>query len=125
VETGLKRRWPKNLSVKNIEVIGSLNVNDIEYLSSIQGELILSLDCVAAENMYQLLERIGPLVKTLYIGDRYKSRRGIVYVRSDIIVERLLAACPNLEHFEFNTTRSVVQDDGYVLQPSAFKNYQW
>jgi hypothetical protein len=125
VESGLKRQWPKNLSVKYLEIIGTLNVNDIERLSTINSNLKLSLDCVSAENMYLLLELIGQLVKILFIEDMHKERRGVVYVKSDIILERILTACPNLEHFEFNTNRTVVQDDRYDLPPSAFKNYRW
>jgi hypothetical protein len=124
VESGLKRRWPKNLSVKRLEIVGSLNVNDIEYLSSIDFELELYMDCVEAEYMYQLLERIGHLVKTLTIENRFYDREDIGYARKDIIVERILTACPNLENFEFKTNRLVVQDDKYDLPPSYFKNYQ-
>jgi hypothetical protein len=125
VESGLMRRWPKNLSVTRLEIVGSLNVKDIEHLSSIDFELELNMDCIPAENMYQLLERIGHLVKTLTIGNIHKYRLNIGYTGSDeIIVERILTACPNLEHFEFKTDRKVIQDDKYDLLPSAFKNYQ-
>jgi hypothetical protein len=74
--------------------------------------------------MYQLLERIGQLVKTLVIGDMFQSRPTIGYIKSQIILERILAACPNLEHFEFSTSRAVVQDSRYDMPPSAFKNYR-
>jgi hypothetical protein len=127
VESGLKRRWPKNLSVTYLLIVGLLNVNDIEYLGSIDFKLELGMDCVAAENMYQLLERIGHLVKTLTIGNMYEDRQNIGYTRSDeIIVERILTACPNLENFEFKTNRPVVQDGKYDLPPSSsyFKQYQ-
>jgi hypothetical protein len=125
VESGLKTRWPKNLSVRRLDIIGFLNVNDIEYLSSIECELDLNLDCVAAEHMYQLLERIGQLVKTLTIGNIFDFRQDIMFIRTEIILERILAACPNLEHFELKTKRWVVLDDRYDLPPSAFKNYKW
>jgi hypothetical protein len=124
VESGLKKRWPKNLSVKRLEIVGSLNVKDIEYLSSINFELELYMDCVEAEYMYQLLERIGHFVKTLTIENKSDYRQNIGYARKEIIVERILTACPNLEHFEFKTDQFVVQDDKYDLQPSYFKNYQ-
>jgi hypothetical protein len=125
VESGLKTRWPKNLSVRRLDIIGFLTVNDIEYLSSIECELDLNLDCVAAEHMYQLLERIGQLVKTLTIGNIFDFRQDIMFIRTEIILERILAACPNLEHFELKTKRWVVLDDRYNLPPSAFKNYKW
>jgi hypothetical protein len=124
VESGLRRRWPKNLSVKRLEIVGSLNVNDIEYLSSIDFELELYMDCVEAEYMYQLLERIGHVVKTLTIDNRFDYREDIGYARKEVIVERILTACPNLEHFEFKTDRKVVTDNKYDLLPSAYKNYQ-
>jgi hypothetical protein len=125
VESGLKRRWPKNLSVTRLEIVGSLNVNVIEYLSSINFELELCMDCVAAESMYQLLERIGHVVKTLTIENTFGFRRNTGYTGEDnIIVERILTACPNLEHFENKTDRFVVQDDKYDLSPPAFKNYK-
>jgi hypothetical protein len=124
VESGLKRRWPKNLTVKRLEIVGSLNVNDIEYLSSIDFELELNMDCIPARNMYQLLERIGHFVKTLTIENKFDYRQNIGYARKEIIVEQILTACPNLEHFEFKTNRPVVQDDKYDLPPSCFKNYQ-
>jgi len=112
------------LSVKRLEIVGSLNVNDIEYLSSIDFELELYMDCVEAEYMYQLLQRIGHLVKTLTIENRFYDRGDIGYARKDIIVERILTACLNLEHFEFKTNRLVVQDDKYDLTPSYFKNFR-
>jgi hypothetical protein len=125
VESVLKKRWPKNLSVTRLEIVGSLNVNDIEYLSSIDFELNLNMDCVEAENMYQLLERIGHGVKTLAIKNKFGFRQNIGYTGEDnIIVERILTACPNLEHFEYKTARFVVTDDKYELLPSAFKNYK-
>jgi hypothetical protein len=104
--------------------LGSLSVNDIENLSSIECDLELDLNCVAAEHMYQLLERIGQYVKTLAIAEFCQKRPGVVYIKSEIIVERILAACPNLERFQFNSKRPVVQDDKYDLPPSAFKNYR-
>jgi hypothetical protein len=124
IVSGLKKRWPKNLSVRRLEIVGSLSPSDIENLSSIECNLELDLDCVAAEHMYQLLECIGQYVKTLIIGDMFQVRQSIEYIKSQIILERILAACPNLEHFEFNTCRAVVQDDRYDLPPSAFKNYK-
>jgi len=124
VQTGLMRRWPQNLSVRRLIVIGALSVQDIEYLGSIDCEFELHLDSVAAENMYQLLERIGHCVKTLVIKDWCQFRIDNVYIPSDIILERVLAACPNLEQFEFNTSRSVVQDSRHDMPPSAFKNYR-
>jgi hypothetical protein len=124
VESGLKRKWPRNLAVKRLELIGSLNVNDIERLSTINCELELDLDCVGAENMYLLLELKGSLVKTLVIGNTNNERRDVDYVKSEIILERILSACPKLENFEYKTSRTVVQDDEYDMQPSAFKNYQ-
>jgi len=125
VEGGLKRSWPKNLSVRSLEVNGSLSLSDIENLSSIECELKLNLDCVAADQMYQLLERIGQFVKVLDIGEMIcRIRSGIVYIKSEIILERILAACPNLESLGFNTRRMVVQDKKYNLPPSAFKNYK-
>jgi hypothetical protein len=124
IVSGLKRRWPKNLSVRRLEIIGSLSASDIENLSSIECELELDLDCVAAEHMYQLLERIGQFVKTLIIGNMFQVRPTVEYIKSQIILERILSACPNLEHFEFNTSRAVVQDSRYDMPPSAFKNYR-
>jgi hypothetical protein len=125
VESGLKNRWPKHLLVTRLEIVGSLNVNDIEYLSSIDFELELNMDCVEAENMYQLLERIGHVVKTLAIKNEFGFRQNIGYTGEDnIIVERILTACPNLEHFEYKTDRFLVQDDKYDMSPPAFKNYK-
>lgn len=124
VEKGLKKKWPKNLSVKHLEIIGSISQSDIVKLGTIECELNLTLDCVAAEQMYQLLERIGRLVKSLVIANMYKLRQGIVYIKTEMILERILSACPNLEHFEFATSRTVVPDDRYKLQPAAFKNYK-
>jgi hypothetical protein len=124
VESGLKRRWPKNLSVMRLEIVGSLNVKDIEYLSSINFELELYMDCVEAEYMYQLLERIGHFVKTLTIENKSDYRQNIGYARKEIVVERILTACPNLVHFEFKTDQFVVQDDKYDLPPSYFKNFR-
>jgi hypothetical protein len=72
VKGGLKRRWPKNLSVSGLEIVGWLSPSDIDYLGSIECELKLDMDCVAAENMYQLLERMGQYVKTLIIGKKYR-----------------------------------------------------
>ena len=112
------------MSVMRLEIVGSLNVKDIEYLSSINFELELYMDCVEAEYMYQLLERIGHGVKTLTIENKSDYRQNIGYARKEIIVEQILFACPNLEHFEFKTDRLVVQDDKYDLPPSYFKNYQ-
>jgi hypothetical protein len=125
LEGGLKTSWPKNLSVRGLKIIGSLSPSDIENLSSIECELELTLDCVAAEQMYQLLDRIGQFVKILNIDESIcRVQRGIAYVKSDIILERVLAACPNLERLGFNTSRTVVQDKKYNLPPSAFKNYK-
>jgi hypothetical protein len=127
VESGLKKRWPENLSVKNLFIVGSLNVTDIEYLSTVQGELKLTLNSVAAEQMYQLLDHMGQLVKTLAIEDTHRSRfdgLDIVNIHSDVIVERILAACPNLEHFECRHNQAMAQDDRYNLPPAAFKNYK-
>jgi hypothetical protein len=124
VQSELKRSWPKNLSVKHLEIVGSLNENDIENLSSIECELDLNLDCVAAEQMYQLLECKGQLVKSLTIGNNYEERWDVQYDDSDIILERILIACPNLEHFKFQTDRLVIRDDKFNLRPSAFKNYK-
>jgi hypothetical protein len=97
-----------------------LNENDIDNLSSIECKLELSMNYVATEQIYQLLERIGGLVKSLTIGEYFT---GGVY-KWEISVERLLAACPNLERFRLDTREAVVQDDNYVLPLSAFKNYQ-
>jgi len=74
--------------------------------------------------MYQLVERMGQLVKTLAIVDTHISRPDIVYIHSDVIVERILAACPNLEQFECRHNRAVAQDYRYNLPPAAFKNYK-
>jgi hypothetical protein len=113
------------LSVQNLSIMGSLNVKDIECLSTIQGAgLDLFLHCVAAEQMYQLLERMGQFVQTLYIGDSCESRQDIVNINSDVIVERILAACPNLDNFHFYSRRAVIQDNRYDLPPSDFKNYK-
>jgi hypothetical protein len=124
VESGLKRKWPRNLAVKRLEIIGSLNVNDIERLSTINCELELDLDCVGAENMYLFLELKGYLVKTLIIGNTYNKRRYVDYVQSEINLERILSACFKLENFEYKTSRTVVSDDEHDMQPAAFKNYQ-
>lgn len=124
MESGLKRKWPRTLAVKRLEIIGSLNVNDIERLSTINCELELDLDCVGAENMYLFLELKGYLVKTLIIGNTYNKRRHVDYVQSEIILERILYACPKLENFEYKTSRTVVSDDEHDMQPAAFKNYQ-
>jgi hypothetical protein len=112
------------LSVMRLEIVGSLNVKDIEYLSSINFELELYMDCVEAEYMYQLLERIGHFVKTLTIENKSDYRQNIGYARKEIVVERILTACPNLVHFEFKTDQFVVQDDKYDLPPSYFKNFR-
>jgi hypothetical protein len=125
VESGLRESWPKNLSVRSLSIIGSLNVNDIERLGAIECQLELTFDSVAAEQMYQLLERMGQFVKTLSINNDSSYRRpDIVYVKTEIILERILAACPNLEQFKINNNRAVVLDDGFDLPPSAFKNYK-
>jgi hypothetical protein len=111
--------------VKHLEIIGSwLNENDIENLCSIKFKLDLYLDSVAAELMYQLLASMGQHVKSLTIADASDWDPEVVYNKSDIILERILAACPNLENFEIQTRQKVVQDDKYYLPPSAFKNYQ-
>jgi hypothetical protein len=115
VESGLKSRWPKNLSVRKLFVRGSLTEHDIKCLSSIQGELQLEFYHVAPENMYQLVERMGQFVKSLEIG-------GIIYAA--IIVERILTACPNLENFCIEICEEAVLDDKYDLPPLAFKNYK-
>jgi hypothetical protein len=126
VVSGLKRSWPKNLTVRKLYINGSLNVNDIENLSSINGNLELDLDNVPADDMYQLLEHMGRNVKTLDIGDMFQVMQSIEYIKGQmIILERILAACPNLENFVFHkNSPSVVQDDRYDLLPSAFKNYK-
>jgi hypothetical protein len=124
LEDGLKVRWPKKLSVQRLSIIGWLNPSDIDNLSSIESELNLELNCVGAEQIYQLLEHIGRLVKCLTIGDIFQVRKIIVYDNSDIILERILAACPNLERFQFLTSRSVIQDIRFNMPPAAFKNYQ-
>jgi hypothetical protein len=127
VESGLRRRWPQNLSVENLEISGSLDENDIEYLTCIKITHNLFLNCVVAEQMYQLLERMGRFVKLLLIGDhkyRYRLRQDIVFIKNEIIVERILSACPNLEVFAFKTSQPVVKDELYNLPPSAFKNYK-
>jgi hypothetical protein len=111
--------------LKNLEIQGLLNENDIENLSSIECELNLKLDSVGAGQIYQLLERMGQYVKSLTIdGDAYYRARDIEYDDSSVNVERMLVACPNLENFRFPTDRQVVQDDKYNLPPSAFKNYK-
>jgi hypothetical protein len=108
--------------------MGLLNENDVEYLKSIKvkGELYLEFDCIVTEQMYQLLEHsMGQFVKTLCISDfTYQSRQDNTFINDEIIVERILAACPNLETFRFNARRPVVQDDLYDLPPSAYKNYK-
>jgi hypothetical protein len=124
VASGLKRRWPKNLSVKKLEIFGSLSVNDIEYLSSIDCDLDLYLNSVRAEHMYQLLERMGQHVKSLTIADASDCNPEVVYNKSDIILERILSACPDLEKFVYKTSRKVVQDENYNLPPSAFRNFK-
>jgi len=108
VKSGLKRRWPKILYGGHLEIVGWLSPSDIDYLGSIECELKLDMDCVAAEHMYQLLERMGQFVKTLIIGNKYRDS----YMLSDVCLERILAACPNLVNFEFNISRAVVQDSG-------------
>jgi hypothetical protein len=121
VQRNLQARWPKNLSVRHLELRGFGSPSDIENLSSIECELDLNMDCVAAEQMYQLTERIGRLVKSLTIGSISAVKNED---HSEIILERILAACPNLEHFTFKICREVVLDDRYILEPSDFKNYQ-
>lgn len=78
--------------------------------------------------MYKLLELgVGRFVKSLTIGDAYKSQRKFIYAKreADIILERILAACPNLECFEFKSKQMRLnQADLYKLTPAAFKNYQ-
>jgi hypothetical protein len=126
VESGLKRKWPKNLSVKYLEIIGPLNEKDMENLSSIQCEH-LNLQCISAQHMYNLveMESMGQFVKILRIGNRRAYYRlYFAYDDGSIILERILAACPNLENFQFNTERNVVRDRKYDLPPSAFKNYK-
>jgi hypothetical protein len=107
VEGGLRSSWPKNLSVRSLKIIGPLSPSDIENLSSIECELKLKLVC-NAEEMYQLFERIGHFVKVLDI-DEMKFRTCHHFSNSGIILERILAACPNLERLGFNTSRMVVQ----------------
>lgn len=128
LEGGLKVRWPRNLSVKCLIIVGSLSQKDIENLSTIECELYLNMDCVGAEQMYQLLELLGPLVKSLAIGDSWNIRKNVVYIKSDIIVERIFMACPNLVALNYNNYtnsqhRQVVQDNQYNMPPAAFKNY--
>jgi hypothetical protein len=122
VEHGLKRRWPKNLCVRRLEILGSLRESDLEYLSSIEFELELTLDTVAVEQMYQLLESMGRFVKSLTIANGLYCSRKFLYVKRGINLERILAACPNLEKLEYKTNRKVVREDKYNLPPSAFKN---
>jgi hypothetical protein len=122
VERGLKRKWPKNLTVKKLEIIGLLSKKDISNLSTIECELELDMDCVASDQMYQLMERIGRFIKSLTIGNENKSRRDCI--KSEIILERILASCPNLEHFMLRTSRTVVQNPKYNLPFAAFKNYK-
>jgi hypothetical protein len=110
------------VSVECLTIVGWLNPSDIQNLSSIEcHELDLTLDSVGAEQMYQLLEHIGRLVKFLGIieDNEYKIKD-----KSDIILERILAACPNLEVFELESSRNVIQDNRYNMPPAAFKNYQ-
>jgi hypothetical protein len=128
VKSGLKRKWPKHLSVRSLRIDGSLTDNDVENLSSIKCELGLNLDSIAAEHMYQLLESgIGQHLKNLTIVDfvHFKGRRrGVEFDNTGIILERILAACPKLEHFVLDIIRPLVQDNKYDLPPSAFKNYK-
>lgn len=111
--------------MKRLEIVGSLGARDIWHLGSIQCKLELEMYCVAAEKMYQLLERhIGRLVKSLLISDMYHWVEDVKFKRSEIILERILAACPNLEHFKLLTLlQEVVLHDKYQMQPAAFKNY--
>jgi hypothetical protein len=113
------------LSVRNLEIVGSLNVNDFKRLRTINGELLkLNLDCVGVIDMFQLLYRIGQQVKTLTIGEFYKYDRSVKYVRGGILLEFILELCPNLEHFVFKTSRMVFEDDDTDLPPSAFQSYK-
>jgi len=120
VKRGLRRSWPRNLSVKRLEIVGSLGARDIQHLGSIQCKLELEMYCVSAEKMYQLLERhIGWLVKSLLISDMYHWVDNIKFKRSEINLERMLAACPNLEHFKLLTLlQEVVLHDNYHMQPA-------
>jgi hypothetical protein len=114
------------LHVGNLQIVGWLNESDMEKFDTIDFELQLKLDCVGAEQMYQLLERrLGRLVKSLLIGDKSPDvSEDVVCIHTEIILERILAACPNLEHFDFQSSRKTVLDSGYNLPPSAFKNYK-
>lgn len=105
-------------------IIGSLNHNDIENLSTINCELDLYMDCVGADQMYQLLELIGHHVKSLDIQDIFMRRCANDYINTPIILERILAACPNLKKFYFESNQIIVQDNRYNLPPAAFKNYK-
>jgi hypothetical protein len=109
--------------VRHLEIKGPLSVNDVENLSSIECVLELGMSHVTVEQIYQLLESIGRCIKTLMI----KNMQTMIWapdVGIPIIVERILAACPNLQHFDLMTDGKVAQDDRYVLPTSAFKNYQ-
>jgi hypothetical protein len=113
--------------VRNLELSGSGSLSNFENLSSIECELDLVMDCVAAEQIYLLTERIGRLVKSLTIGRIHIMEVNYVIDgdnHCEIILERILAACPNLEHFTFQIGPVVVLDDRYTLEPSDFKNYQ-
>lgn len=71
VETVVKKAWPKNLSVRKLKISGPLSLQDIENLGSIACKLDLTFDSVMAEQIYQLLDLKGLLVKTLTIDDRH------------------------------------------------------
>lgn len=125
MQSGLRKKWPKNLSVGRLIIIGSLNQNDIENLSTIKCEFDLYMDCVGADQMYQLLDLIGHHVKSLDIKDIFMRRCANDYINTPIILERILAACPNLKKFDFASCQTMVQDNKYNLPPAAFKNYKW
>jgi hypothetical protein len=114
--------WPKNLCVKHLEILGALKESDLEYLSSIKFELELTLDTVLVGQMYQLLERMGRCVKSLTIANGLYCSQKFNYVKRKINLDRILAACPNLEKLEYKTNRRLVRDSKYDLPPSAFKN---
>jgi hypothetical protein len=114
--------------VRNLELIGGgMSPSNFENLSSIECELNLVMDSVAAEQIYLLTERIGRFVKSLTIGRIHIMEVNYVIDgdnHCEIILERIFAACPNLEHFTFRIGPVVILDDRYTLEPSAFKNYQ-
>jgi hypothetical protein len=120
IKKGLKLHWPKHLRVICLGIEGSLDASDIAHLSSINFDVDLQLEKVPAEVMYQLLEsKLGGRVTRLDIIflEDHKTKC------ADVVLERVLAACPKLQHFMFFSRDPVVKDPKYDLPPYAFNNY--